>query len=306
LEALLPQHEFEERFAGRNPEESERYLERYLDTGWSFFPLGMEGKVLPLERYTKRREDILRKVFLGVVCIGILYAAGSFGKDYWDNLSFSAASKKKQAEIERRRKDLAAHPEKNFKQEWQEKSRAGKVLSACALGILETPVVWEGWLLDEAECSHARQGVKISKKYTPTVVSNLRSSRGPTPDSKEPAASARDERHPAWNLGLANRDVFWKALPAARTVRLSFLQTARTLGLKTTLKIAKPEKKTIPEVGSFTCPWAVGTWTLENVPPSVLLGGIGTVLDAIQGLTLESLAYGKDSYWKLTGKVYVR
>ena len=304
LETLNPS-KFEEKAVRNSVEESEEYLAPLLGIPFSAV-FKSDCKVFSLNEFDHRREAVFKKALLACVACAILYFCFGFAKGFWDELSFSSSAKIKQARIEQRKRYLQEHPEVLFRQHWQETAKTEGTFRVCVADLLETPLVVSGWELVDAECHLAKRQAEVMRTYGHTSAAVFVPLPPGSSLDKKSAKILHIDFPSRGSPGEADVLLVWKGLPEAQSVNHMFLQLAQALEIKSTLHVAQPEKKTEPEVGTFTCPWAVGSWKLEHVPPNVLLGGVERLLKAIPGLVLESVTVDKECFWKLSGKVYVR
>jgi hypothetical protein len=289
-----------------DPEKSSEFIADHLH----FNPLrnifSREGKILPFPAFQKRGGNLLKTVIAaGMCCLGGYFLV-DFGIDYWNEMSFSAAAQEKQRQLEARRKYIAEHPEAIFAEGWKKSPRAGIVLEKCGNAINNSRIAVSGWILDEAKCE-ANQTAKVSRVYNLT--------RGATYlhlpahfrfDVKDQKVLLESREIDA-DLGHGDMTLSHRNLMEAGTARAIFLQFAQALGTKTKISFLKPATKSEADVGTFTCPWSVGLWEIEGLPPNLLFGGIGEILDSLPSLTVETVTYNATQHnWKLSGKVYVR
>jgi hypothetical protein len=296
---------YEERFIATSIEESEQYLSPYLDVPF-LSRFSSEARLIPLEQVKNYKKTLMLRLVGLMAVIGLCYMAFDYGGDILSDLNLTMSAKEKREIIEARRRHIEAHPEELFKQVWQDSARLDDVMSACTSDIFKSPVIIAGWHATDAVCRLKGQRISTARTYRHTGVSSFILPPTAKLDPKN-AKALIDTFDNKGDLGLQNKNLTWHSLPPAETVNTIFLQLAQTMRIKAEIKFKAKEKKSEPEAGIFTSPWAVGAWTLDGVPATLIFrDGIVPVLNAIPGNVLESVALEKDGTWKLTGKIYAK
>lgn len=306
VRALKSLNKFEEEYLAQSIDTSVHYLEPFLGVSlWSRFTI--ESKVLPLDYFARRKKLLVAKVAaFALIGIGGWLASGSIGS-FLAGFEFSSASQKAAIQAEARRRHFQEHPEELFAQDWQSVPVVHEVIGSCVDEIHKTPVSISGWLFDAAECRRGAVGVRVIRSYTHTPVARF----DPLPataklDPKSPKA-LKDVADAPCAMSFVWKTLAWPDLPPESEVKTLFLQIAQIAEIKSSVKMQPREKKSIQDVGVITCPWAVGTWTLESVSPGLLTdGGLARVLATVPGIAVDSIGRDQAGFWKIAGKVYVK
>lgn len=195
-----------------------------------------------------------------------------------------------------RQQFLLDHPETQFQQLWIDAPLAVVQAIPCLQSMLSLPIVVNGWLFSEAECSrktvlvtweHQAQADFLNLPFkgwlkSPQVAASKVSLQTDMPSRKE-------QRYPA--------------LLSQKTASQYLYQLTQDAGAKLRLSFQPKEKKTVQQL-EVIAPWARGDWELSMVAGSLVRNEqFWQALTDIPGLTLEKISIKKE-LWTLQGQIY--
>ncbi|MDR1856859.1 MAG: type 4b pilus protein PilO2 [Desulfovibrio sp.] len=284
--------------------ESQAFLEdRLLPSSWWRGFRNVEDRILPLGDFEGRGGRTLKRWTLATALLAAALYALDAGTDFWNASRFSEATRLKEAERTRLRLDHERHPERLFPQAWIRSPMADEVCAACLGAVAETPVSVGGWLLERVACTPEGRKVTVVQRYAHGGGASY-AGTDLVPDPREARRASRtlqrplpEGRNPARIPGL-------EGLRDMDRIRTDFLQLAQTLGLRASLKPKAPVRRTVPEVGTFVCPWREAPLELTGISTRVMGSGLGDLLGTIPGLVVEDIVY-EGANWNMRGRVYV-
>ena len=195
-----------------------------------------------------------------------------------------------------RQQFLLDHPETQFPQPWTDAPLAVEQAIPCLQTMLPLPVVVNGWLLLDAECT--KQNVAITWEHQPQADFLNLPFNGwlKSPQQavskvilKTVAPARKEQRYP----GL---------LPQKAASQYLF-QLTQSSGAKLRLSFQAKEKRTVQQV-EVVAPWARGDWELSMISGVFIRNEqFWQSLTDIPGLTLEKISVKKEM-WTLQGQIY--
>lgn len=254
------------------PEETFAYLRPLL------------GPEVPITPLFKKKRDKRLGVLIGAVVLLVILLCGGL---YWFYSGYQETQKAQaratqMAEMEAKKRDIQAHPERYFKAEWRSAPSALSAGGQCALTLTAIPIAANGWRFEEAMCRPA-SGLTATWAHVKgaSFVSLPRgaSLTSPGQATEERALAALPPR-PASSQPLLTRDQATAAL----------YQLTQNLAAQLVLSWEAPEQYRIDEKTTVAAPWQRGQFELTQAPMAALLEpGLFEALGSYPGLMLLSL-----------------
>lgn len=301
---LYPEHnELEDIHVCKTVGESVRFLEPLCRVGM-FSGLNGDAVIYALEKMRSRRAVVGKKVILGMLGAGAIVGVGIFAHQMLAEMGLTAAAKRSSAAIEQQRRTYSEHPEKVFKQVWQEVPVPTEIAGRCLSGMGVIPYTVSGWKFEKAFCvvtpGPAQTKYHIRRSYGQTPASSFERLPENARVDNVKLLEIMDTLPPA---PFVKNDLEYGGLMKKETIRRAFLQISQQFsGVKTQLVFKQPEKRTMGEAGTFTCPWVVGAYEISNLDMArVML--MSKILERIPGIVLKTVSTGGNG-WQLKGELF--
>lgn len=308
LDLLPPNTQIEEEVFCETERESLAWLRPRCEVN---FMARVSGQciVRPISSYRGEKNDISKRLIWLAIAVMVLGGGGYYGYELLTDMGMTSKAREKAAEIQRKRQEIERHPEKIFTQKWHGYPKAGDASMRCIAAAETRNINYAGWQLENIQCAMSDKTGNISLEYAHTPLAAYRfipedatfggkGKKGP----KKGEIRQFNVKHPLdWGMASMNGP-FYKDLPDKNQLNRIFLELAQSYRVKASVSFAAPEKKTINELGTFTCPWVKGTFTIQGIN-SIKIVGLCELLNHIPSLAVTRIEYDMNK-WLVRGDVY--
>lgn len=310
IDLLPPNTQIEQEVRCETEHESLAWLRPRCEVGL-MAKLSGQYIVKPVSAFRGEKTDISKRLVIAAILMAMLGAGAYYGYEYLTYMGITSKAKERAADIQRRKMEIERNPEKIFDQKWQKYPYARPAAISCLKGVNSLSLNYAGWKLDDIECALGENSGNMTLKYIHTPMAAYRhipdnatfgKGKGGKGGGKGNEIKQFATKQPL-EWGFPQRKApYFKELPKQDRIRRLFLEIAQGFGVKTVLSFSAPEKKSVPELGSFTCPWVKGSYTISGVNSTQVVG-ICDFLGGISSLTVTRIQYDLSS-WVIKGEVY--
>lgn len=303
---LPPNAEIDEEIKCLNERESLNWLRPHCEISF-LSKLSGQYVVKRLSAFKGRKSDISRRLLLGFTFLGFLGAGFYYGYDYLTYLGLTSKAQQQAAEIQRKRMEYETNPTKLFPEIWKSYPNAASVSQKCLSMMQDINLNYAGWNLDELQCAMGNKSGNLIIQYKHTPLAAYRYIPEDATFQKDSAKSSQDikefriKKALPWDMGSTNEPDY-KKLPKQEQIRKLFLEIAQNYGAKISLGFAPYEQKSIDDLGTFRCPWAKGTFSIQNLK-AVQVSGICELLGKIPALAITRIEFDLKQ-WTIKGEMY--
>jgi len=260
-----------------------------------------DALVSSISNVKSKQVNLTKRLLLTGGIIAALWAAGYYGMDLLTELGVTQEAKQKEMERQALRQKYQRNPELLFVQEWHKGSRADDTIALCMNSMNGVKLNWGGWTLKKSAC-RAGKSVSIVSTYGHTPMALFSSiPENATFNMKDKQIKEFFLTEPLDGQVRTMNGPDFKKLARQTDIKLALMQMAQNYSVTVKDAFRKPASKTVAEIGTYTCPWAKGTFEIEKVS-SVKIGRIATILASIPGLTIKDISYDMDN-WTIKGEM---
>ena len=247
---------------------------------------------------------IKQTISLGLV-LGVLGFLGHLASQVIEEFGLIELSNKQQEAIKVRQKELQEHPEYLFREDWPPPQSTRQCLDL-AYTTLNTKIalIYAGWKLKTATCQFKQEGTDLVGVIAADYVHSPMASYATLGENVriKPDGKAITQQFTIGRVQLKTNRPKSSALLSGRAWQQLFYELAQRYKLKTNLSLGQAKTRTLKDLGSFTCPWGQGTFSITTIRQRQW-ASIREVLSRCVGLQITKVGL-EQGQWQVHGRIW--